>query len=93
MQTPTTHSTAAVAATRTVLIPEVLDLGDIAFWLRCSRTHARRLLVVGALPGQRVARRWLVTRSALLQFLEPSRPEAAPGPAALHVVTSDEGGS
>jgi len=82
------RSTAAVAATRTVLLPEILDLRDLAFWLRCSRSTARARLRSGEIPGRRLGRRWLITRTALLRALEA--PTAA-GRSTLRVVHKDGG--
>ncbi len=60
----------AAAAARRILLPEVLDVQDLAFWLRCSPSFVRALLRAGELPGCRIGRRWLVTRAALLSRLE-----------------------
>jgi excisionase family DNA binding protein len=90
---PLSHrSTAAVAATRTVLLPEVLDLGDTSYWLRCSKRYTRRLLREGRIHGRRVGRGWLVTRAELLRFLESEKNENAPAPPQLRVVPAEERG-
>jgi len=70
MDTSSEREKQTVAATKAVLMPEVLNLDDIAYWLHCSRSYARKLLIRGDLPGRRIARRWLVTRRALLEFVE-----------------------
>ena len=79
MQTFSTDSAAAVAAARTVLIPEILDFEDVAYWLRCSRAHARALMRARVIPGRHIGRRWLVTRAALLRALETPTPHIVPG--------------
>lgn len=68
--------TAAIAATRSVLLPQILDVQDLAKWLRCSEPTVRALLRAGRLPGRRIGRRWLVSRDALLSFLERPEPKA-----------------
>jgi excisionase family DNA binding protein len=83
---PKTRRDQAIAATRAVMLPEVLDATDLAYWLRCSRTTARRLLRAGVIPGRRVGRQWFVTRAALLDALES--PRGASGPR-LSVVPED----
>ena len=64
---------AALAATRAVLLPEILDVPELARWLRCSESSARRLLREGRIPGRRIGKRWLVSREALLQVLVTGR--------------------
>jgi hypothetical protein len=80
------QSEAAVKATRSVLIPEILDVEDLAHWLRCSPSTARAHLRSGQIPGRRIGRRWLVARDALLLSLT-TRPAGA-GPRLLENVMS-----
>lgn len=69
----------ASAAARRVVMPDVLDVDDVAYWLRCSPALVRSLLKTRRIPGRRVGRRWLVTRAALLRVIEsPPEPGEAP---------------
>ncbi len=69
MSTPSPNRDRAIAATRMVVVPDILDVHDLAFWLRCRESFARAQLRSGRIPGSRVGRRWFVTREALLRAL------------------------
>ena len=71
MATPPLNLEAALAATRSVLLPEILDVADLALWMRCSESTARAHLRAGRIPGRRLGRRWLTTRQSLLRALDP----------------------
>jgi hypothetical protein len=70
MDTPPAPVHPAIAATRAIVMPEVLDTRDLAYWLRCGESTARARLRAGVIPGRRLGRRWFVTRAALLRALE-----------------------
>ncbi len=73
MNTTSPTRTDAVAATRAVLLPEVLDVEQLAVWLRCSPSAARAHLRAGRIRGRRLGHRWLVSRDAVLRALAGER--------------------
>jgi hypothetical protein len=75
---------------RRIVMPDVLDVDDLAFWLRCTPAFARSLLRSGAIPGRHLGRRWLVTRSALLRVLESEHVSNEQGAPVLSVVRGTE---
>jgi len=90
MSSLTARSSAAVAATRTVLVPEILGVDDVSFWLRCSPSFARSLLRDGRLRGRRVGRRWFVSRTVFLKFIESVGAKDPSAPNSLRVVLHGE---
>ena len=66
---------AAIAATRSVMLPEVCLTEDLAAALRISLSAARALFRSGQIPGRKIGRRWVVNRGSFLDSLvsEPSR--------------------
>ena len=71
----------ASAALRSISLPDVATVEDLARILRLSRSTIRGHLRAGAIPGRKIGRRWLVSRPALLRWLaEPSSyPPGRPG--------------
>ncbi|MEM9194778.1 MAG: helix-turn-helix domain-containing protein [Myxococcota bacterium] len=63
-----------VAATRTLSVPDVLVVEDLALHLRRSPSAVRTLLREGKLPGRKVGRRWVTLRRDLLDQLSTDRP-------------------
>ena len=59
----------AAAAARSVLLPDLLVVEDLASVLRITPSAARKLLRRGVIPGRRIGRRWVVDREALLRSL------------------------
>lgn len=94
MRSPDAHPDSkrdqAAAATRAVMLPEILDVSDLSRWLRCSPATSRRLLRDGVVPGKRIGRRWFVTRDALLTKLRPA--DQRPRPRVLRAA-DDRGAS
>ena len=66
---------AAAKALRSVSLPDVVTVDDLACHLRLSPSAVRAALREGRIPGRRVGRRWLISRPALLaSFARPARP-------------------
>jgi excisionase family DNA binding protein len=63
----------AVAALRTLSLPDVATVEDLARHLKLSSATVRAHLRAGRLPGRRVGRRWYVPRQALLSLLVERR--------------------
>jgi len=80
----------ALEATRLLLVPDVLDVPELARWLRCSHSTARAHLRAGRIQGRRLGHRWLTTRDALLQAI--SQPGASQIPSLKIVPSSCEPG-
>ena len=98
MKEPIVWPEAAAKALRSVSLPDICRVEDLAHHLGVSQSAVRAALRAGRLPGRRVGRRWLIPRPALLESLR--HPEAArsdPGhtAAGLHLVSrrsdSEEG--
>src|SRR5207302_5020739 len=72
-------------AVPTARLPEVLDVHMTAQFLTVSADTVYDLFHRGDLPGRKVGRKWLTTKTAVLRWLEAStkRSTAAPGGAAL----------
>ncbi len=72
----------AIPATR---LPEVLDVHLTAQFLTVSADTVYDLFHRGDLPGRKVGRKWLTTKTAVLRWLEEStkRSTEAQGDAAL----------
>lgn len=62
---------AAIAAARAISLPEILTVRDVAQALQLSLRAARGHIAAGRIPGRRVGRKWVVTRSALLEAVRP----------------------
>ena len=63
-------------ALRSVALPDFCTASDLAEHLGIAPSTVRRALREGHLPGRRCGRRWLVSRSALVEWLatpEPSK--------------------
>jgi excisionase family DNA binding protein len=52
--------------------PDILDVHGIAALLTVSIDSVYDLLKSGHLPGRKVARKWLTTRSAVMRWIEES---------------------
>ena len=65
----TSIQSAAAEALRSVSLPDVSTVQDLARHLRLSESTVRAHLRAGRLPGRRVGRRWFIPRQALLAFL------------------------
>lgn len=65
---------ATIAAIRAVALPDILSVEDLARALRVTSSAARMLLRAGRIPGKKLGRRWLVSRSELLRALSPAVP-------------------
>jgi excisionase family DNA binding protein len=52
--------------------PDVLDVNGIAALLTVSADTVYDLLKSGELPGRKVGRKWLTTRSAVMRWIEQS---------------------
>ena len=87
----TSRAASAVAATRTVLVPDVLDASGASFWLHCSLPYVRSLLRSGRLAGRRVGRRWLITRTALLAFVNEAQGRLDSSAPPLRVISGQQG--
>ena len=61
--------TPAIPAAR---LPEVLDVHMTAQFLTVSADTVYDLFQRGALPGRKVGRKWLTTKTAVLRWLEQS---------------------
>lgn len=79
------NSTDAFRALRSVALPDVCLVEDLADHLRASRSAIRSALRRGDLPGRRVGKRWLIARLALLESLasDADRPLTGQSPLAL----------
>ena len=69
--------------------PDVLDVHLTAQWLTVSADTVYDLLQRGDLPGRKVGRKWLTTKTAVLKWLEQSatpRPTAAQETALAHAI-------
>ncbi len=66
---------AAVAAMRSVALPDVVDVAGLAWHLGLSESEVRAHLRAGRLPGRKIGRRWFVVRQELMAFLVQSRSE------------------
>ena len=66
---PGTREAAASAATRAVMLPDLILVEDLAQFLGVAPSSVTRLLRRGELPGRKVGKRWIVTRHALLRAL------------------------
>ena len=53
-------------------IPEILDVGLAAAFLTVSRDTVYHLFQSGQLPGRKVGRKWVTTKSAVIRWLEDS---------------------
>ena len=69
MQNLTQLSDATASAFRSVALPDVCRVEDLAHHLNISLAAIRSALRRGDLPGRRVGKRWLVSRQALLDRL------------------------
>lgn len=58
-------------------IPEILDVGLAAAFLTVSRDTVYRLFQSGQLPGRKVGRKWVTTKSAVIRWLEHSSADDA----------------
>lgn len=54
---------------RTIFLPDLLLVEDLAPVLRMSPSGVRAALRAGRIPGKRVGRKWMVSRAALLGFI------------------------
>jgi len=63
---------------RSLYLPEVGTVEDIAEHLRMSPETVRRKLRDGTLVGRKVGRRWYITRRALLGIVEGEWPRGDP---------------
>lgn len=59
---------------RSLSLPDVCTVEDLAGHFRMSRTAVRLALREGRIPGRRCGRRWLVSRRALLEWLSCTGP-------------------
>jgi excisionase family DNA binding protein len=62
---------AVVAATRSIMLPEVCFVRDLAEAFHCTEATVRSLIRKGEIPARRLGRRWVVERRALLRALTP----------------------
>lgn len=86
--------TAAAQAFRSVALPDICRVEDLASHLQLAPSTIRRALREGRLPGRRLGRRWLVSRSALLEWLRTDLPGGASRrPSNLRMVRGEEGPS
>lgn len=62
-----------------LLLPDLIDVADLATRLNRSRRCVRQLLRRGDLPGKKIGGRWVILRIELLRSLSPnSIPSLAP---------------
>lgn len=73
VESPNAPPRSAVEALRALSLPDICRVEDIAAHLKISQSAVRRLLRTGDIPGRRVGRRWLVSRLALLRWVEAAR--------------------
>lgn len=74
------QSEATARALRSVALPDVCRVEDLATHLGMSPSAVRRALRRGEIPGRHVGRRWLISRPALLEWLSSPREPSAPKP-------------
>jgi excisionase family DNA binding protein len=53
-------------------LPEILDVGMTARFLTVSADTVYSLFQKGELPGRKVGRKWITTKSAVLRWVESS---------------------
>jgi excisionase family DNA binding protein len=53
-------------------LPEILDVGMTARFLTVSADTVYSLFQKGELPGRKVGRKWITTKSAVLRWIESS---------------------
>ncbi len=59
---------------RTLLIPDLATVQDLAPFFKISVSGMRAMLRRGALPAKKVGRRWIVSRRFLLAAIEQADP-------------------
>src|SRR5262249_38069890 len=64
-------------ATHAARLPEVLDVHMTAQFLTVSADTVYDLFHCGDLPGRKVGRKWLTTKTAVLRWLEQSTKQGA----------------
>lgn len=52
--------------------PEIMTLAEVADYLRIHRITAGRYAAGGRIPGRRLGRRWVFSRSAIESWIERS---------------------
>lgn len=77
-------SDVATRVLRSVALPDVCRVEDLAEHLQVSTAAIRRALRRGELPGRRVGRRWLISRLALVEWLSSTPPPSADEPRRHH---------
>ena len=81
------------AARTAARFPEVLDVHLAAQFLTVSTDTVYDLFQRGDLPGRKVGRKWLITKAAVLRWLEqsaPPRPAAAQDAALAHAIANGD---
>lgn len=73
-----TNLRAAVAATRSIVLPEICTVEDLARHLRASNATVRALIRRGVLPGRKIGRRWIATRADVLAAVSVELNESGP---------------
>lgn len=62
---------ATIAATRSIMLPEVCFVRDLAVAFHCTEAAVRSMIRKGEIPARRLGRRWVIERRALLCSLTP----------------------
>lgn len=67
--TPLERVAALAGAARSILLPDILTVEDLAPVLHLRPSAVRALIRRGAIPARKLGRRWLVARGELLRAL------------------------
>jgi excisionase family DNA binding protein len=70
MSPSNSRSSALIEATRSVTVPDICSVEDVAHHLKASHGTVCRWLRDGVIPGRKVGRRWFVTREVLLALVQ-----------------------
>jgi excisionase family DNA binding protein len=55
-------------------IPEVMNVGEVAQYLRYTEEHVRRLAREGKIPAAKPGRAWRFSRRQILEWIEAGCP-------------------
>ena len=67
----TERATTVAAAAKSVFLPDVLLVEDLADVMRVTPAAVRALIRQGTIPGRKLGKRWLISRIEFLRSLTP----------------------